>query len=456
MFSLNKPYHFLFFLGLFFFPFNSFDGVKALGEFKNESGAYFFLLGFLLLFFQKKISIPLYNSVFKIILVFLGWCFLSTLLNLENVENSYFKHTTGINRFIRQYVSLLLSSIVFFLFYYNVLIRMELKEILYKIRTVFLYSLFMASIVGFFEILAGYYGISLARYAFYVLDYFPFFEKKYIGDRISSIADEPPFFAVYLITISGWMFSYIITNKGILKYLPTLLILVLTFYSGSRTALIVIFVQVIIFLLTTVSKEKIIRNAIRTAVAFSFLTLCIFIFNGEKIINAFEEKIDSLDFKSNLTKNISNQSRFGMQYAAIQVFLENPIIGVGYGQQTYYSRFHYPAWAMRNNYEFEEAYKNPAVRAFPPSYNMYTRILSETGLIGISIFIFLIYFSIKRIRFLIKNKSDEKKVLAIILLVGLSGLFINLLQIDTFRLYGLWLYLAILIVLTNKQQNAYE
>lgn len=456
MFSLNKPYHLLFFLGLFFFPFNSFEGIKALGEFKNESGAYFFLLGFILLFFQKKISLPLYNSVFKIILVFLGWCFLSTLLNFQNVENSYFKHTTGINRFIRQYVSLLLSGIVFFLFYYNVLIKMEIKEILYKIRTVFLYSLFTATVVGFFELLAGYYGISLARYAFYVLDYFPFFEKRLIGDRISSIADEPPFFAVYLITISGWMFSYILTNKGFLKYIPTLLILVLTFYSGSRTALIVIFVQVIIFFLTTVSREKIIKNTIRATVVFSFLTVCIFIFNGDKIIKAFEEKIESLDFKSNLTKNISNQSRFGMQYAALQVFLEHPVIGVGYGQQTYYSRFHYPAWAMKNNYEFDEAYKNPAVKAFPPSYNMYTRILAELGLVGISIFIFLIYFSIKKIKFLIKNKNGEKQVLAIILLVGLSGLFINLLQIDTFRLYGLWLYLAILTVLTNKQQNAYE
>jgi len=247
-----------------------------------------------------------------------------------------------------------------------------------------------------------------------------------------------------------------LTNKGILKYLPTILILVLTFYSGSRTALIVIFIQVIIFFLTTVSKEKIIKNTIRATVVFSFLTVCIFIFNGDKIINAFEEKIDSLDFRSNLTKNISNQSRFGMQYAALQVFLEHPIIGVGYGQQTYYSRFHYPAWAVKNNYEFKEAYKNPAVKAFPPSYNMYTRILSELGLVGISIFIFLIYFSIKKIKFLIKNKSGEKQVLAIILLVGLSGLFINLLQIDTFRLYGLWLYLAILTVLTNKQENAYE
>ncbi|MBC8643450.1 O-antigen ligase family protein [Flavobacterium lindanitolerans] len=219
---------------------------------------------------------------------------------------------------------------------------MEIKEILYKIRTVFLYSLFTASIVGFFEVLAGYYGISLARYAFYVLDYFPFLKKDLLETEFPQLLMSL-LFAVYLITISGWMFSYMLTNKGILKYLPTILILVLTFYSGSRTALIVIFIQVIIFFLTTVSKEKIIKNTIRATVVFSFLTVCIFIFNGDKIINAFEEKIDSLDFRSNLTKNISNQSRFGMQYAALRVFLEHPIIGVGYGQQTYYSRFHYPA-----------------------------------------------------------------------------------------------------------------
>ena len=56
---LQKIYTTLFFLGLFFFPFNDFEGISALGEFKRESGVLFLLGGFVFLiaavFYSKKI-----------------------------------------------------------------------------------------------------------------------------------------------------------------------------------------------------------------------------------------------------------------------------------------------------------------------------------------------------------------------------------------------------------------
>ncbi len=449
--NLANVYTSLFFVGLFFFPFNCFTGIKALGEFKNESGAYFFLAGFLILCFSKKIRIPVSSPVFRIIMIFLCWCVISTILNAGAVNSSFFKHTTGLNRFVRQFFALCISALIFFLFYYNVMVKMSLRDILTKIRKIFLYSLMLACVFSFFEALVGFYGIGIARKAFDIFNYFPFFEKRNIQDRISAFADEPPFFAVYLITVSGWMFSYIITNKGVTKYLPTLAILILTFYSGSRTALIVILIQVLIFFITIIPKKKLVRYGINTVLIVSFFTIGLFVFKGDKIIKAFEEKIESLDFKSNLTKTVSNQSRFGMQYAALQVFLEHPLIGVGYGQQTYYSRFEYPGWATKHNYEFSLWYRNPNLPAFPPSYNMYTRLLAETGLVGISIFLILLFFCIKKIKYLIRTLHGDGRTLAVILLVVLSGLFINLLQIDTFRLYGLWLSFAILIILSSKQ-----
>lgn len=173
------------------------------------------------------------------------------------------------------------------------------------------------------------------------------------------------------------------------------------------------------------------------------------VLNGEKVIKSVAEKMDSLDFKKNLTKNVSNQSRFGMQYASIQVFLENPVIGVGFGQQTYHNRTHYPTWATRKNYEFELYYKNKKEKAFPPGYNIYTRLLAETGLIGIILFLMILFFSLNEIRLLMKRARDEEKTLLMILLISLVGLYINWFQIDTFRMYGVWLGLAILIRIRN-------
>lgn len=453
---LRKLYTTLFFLGLFFFSFNEYEGLPILGEFKSEAGAVFFLLGFLLLIiesgFTKKITVPLNNPIFQIMLLFLFWCFITTVLNIQTVESNYFKHTGGINRFIRQYFALLLSSIIFFLFYYNVLRKMELKDLLFKIRKVFFWSLIVASVYGFLEILVSYFGLGFFYPILKLFDYFPFLEVL-IHDkgRISSIAYEPPFFAIYLITIAGWMFSYILTEKKSWKFLPTILILVLTFFSGSRTGLMVVLFQLIIFV-TIVYKDRKIRSYfVKSFYGFLILFSILLIFNGEKTVNAISEKVVSLNFIGNLKSNKSNQSRFGLQYASLQVFKENPIIGVGFGQQTYHSRTHYPTWATKNNYEFDLMYKNKNVKSFPPGYNLYTRLLAETGIIGFLILLVLIYYSIKQTKTFIKNSTGEKQTLSYILLISLSGLFINWLQIDTFRIYGIWLSLAILMRLSQEK-----
>ncbi|MFV8358855.1 O-antigen ligase family protein [Flavobacterium sp. LS1P3] len=329
---------------------------------------------------------------------------------------------------------------------------MELKGLLFKIRKVFFWSLIVASVYGFLEILVSYFGLGFFYPILKLFDYFPFLEVL-IHDkgRISSIAYEPPFFAIYLITITGWMFSYILTEKKSWKFLPAILVLVLTFFSGSRTGLMVVLFQFIIFVTIVYKNRKIRSYFVKSFYGFLILFSMLLIFNGEKTVKAISEKVVSLNFIGNLKSNKSNQSRFGLQYASLQVFKENPIIGVGFGQQTYHSRTHYPTWATKDNYEFDLMYKNKNVKSFPPGYNLYTRLLAETGIIGFLILLVLIYYSIKQTKRFIKNSTGEKQILSYILLISLSGLFINWLQIDTFRIYGIWLSLAILIRLSQEK-----
>jgi O-antigen ligase len=451
---LNKLIYTCFYLGLFFFAFNSFEGLKFLGEFQDEAGIYFFFTGFVLLLFEKKFYIPFNNQVFKAILLFLGWCFVATLLNLPGVLASYFKHTPGIVRFIRQYFSLTISAIIIFLFFYNVLRRMTLENIFYKVRKTFLWSLIFAFILGFFETLYSVFGIGTARIPIEILNYFPFVEKDIFVDRISSIGNEPPLLAIFLISICGWMFSYIHTNTGITKYIPTIIVFFLTFFSGSRTALVVVVFQFLVFFICIIPRrELIVRAQIFFSVIF-FVVMSVFVFKGDKIVKAVGEKLESLDFKGNLTKSISNQSRFGMQYATLQVFKDNPIAGVGFGQQTYYSRHYYPGWATKNNYEFAQLYRNTAVRQFPPAYNLYTRILAETGIIGFLILLYIIVHSLSAIKIMVKKSDGNKFILSLILLTTLSGLYLNWLQIDSFKIYCVWFSLAIFIRLKQEKHEA--
>ncbi len=446
--------YFLFALGLFFFPFNNFEGINVLGEFRNEAGAFFFLAGIFSLVFNRKLYIPYKNIFFQLMMIFVVWAFIATLINWSTVSENYFKFTSGINRFIKQYISLLISFVGFFLFFLNIIYKMSASEILYKIRKIFLISLLVVSIYGFFETLIAVFGVYTLLPVLDAFSYFPF-TNLYIHDgRIASVTFEPPFLAIYLISICSWMFSYILTSKNIARYIPTLLILVLTYFSGSRTALIIISLQFVVFssfLIRTSHNRKSIIQFFKFAIIGLIILL---IFNSEKIVKSVDEKLESLNFTENLKSNISNQSRFGMQYAALVVFSQHPIAGVGYGQQTYHSRFHYPKWATKNNYEFELFYQNSHEPSFPPAYNLYTRLLAEVGIVGIIIIVFLFYTLLKScLKLLKKEKNGDRKTLIIIIFVGFIGFFINWMQFDAFRVYSFWLALAILINLIDTKNK---
>ncbi len=460
MSSLRKLYTYLFFIGWFFFPFNDFEGIKEFGEFKNESGAFFFIAGFVFLLIEalriKKISIPYKNLLFGTLLLFFAWCIITILINFNAVCDSYFKHTGGIVRFIRQFFSLLVSAFIFFIFYWNVIIGWNATRILNTIRKVLLIGLVFVFFYGFIETLIIYFHIGALRPVLGIFDYFPFLDVNYQPDgRISSVAYESPSLGNYLITISGWMFSYIFTEKGKSRFIPTLMVLFLTFFSGSRTAFINIGLQLVILFSVLYSMHQY-RGLLRDAFKYTLLATVVLLFlNGDKITKAFTEKAESLNFRENLTKSVSNQSRFGMQYASLQVFKDHPITGVGFGQETYYKRFYYPRWAKKDNYEFKLKYENKNDRSFPTAYNIYTRLLAETGIIGFLIFSSLIYLCIKKALLVWKKGMDEEKTLGLILIISFAGLSLNWMQTDFFRQHGFWLCMAILIKLLGdiKKRN---
>lgn len=459
MITLKKIYFSLFLIGFFFFPFNDFEGISALGEYANESGSYFFLLGFVVLgvdsLYKGKIAIPYSDRIFQILLLFLVWCIITTILNGNVVWDSYYKQTSGVYRFLRQYISLLLAAFIFVLLFWNSLKDLTSRELLLVIRKVFLFNLTFAFIYGIFEVLISVFNVYAVMPIMQLFDYFPFLDVNFeSGGRVSSIGYEVPSLGNYLITVSGWMFSYIFTEKTKWRFVPILMVLFLTFFSGSRTALINITLQlgVFIYLLYSIKAyRKTLLIGFQAVAVIAFLTVTVF---GNQIVRAVEKKVDSLNFSANLTKSVSNQSRFGMQYASLQVFKENPIIGVGFGQETYHKIYHYPPWATHNNYEFKAVYQNQKITSFPTSYNIYTRLLAETGIIGVLIFLAIIFFCFSRSIFLWRNAENDQKTLAMILLISFTGLCVNWMQMDFFRQYGFWLCVVILIKVYDERKRS--
>lgn len=451
--SLKQIYSTLFFVGLFFMPFNSWEGILQFGEFQRESSAIFFMLGFILLlldfFIKRKIVFPNSKLLFPLI-AFLLWCILSVFLNYDTVVDNFFKKTTGTNRFYRQFFALILSTCFFTMLYFNVLQKYTVRELILKVRLVLLISFLFVFFYGLLEVLYIYFHLYPARVILDLLDYFPFTEfDSHTGGRISSVTWEPPALAAFLITVSAWMFSYMKTHKSLVKYFPTLGILFLTYYSGSRTAMIVVLLQLIVFLFLILKFNDFKKLVLSIILLSSTLGSLVFMTNSEKIIIDINKKIESLDFKGNLKKNISNQSRFGIQHANMQIFYENPITGVGFGQQGFHARHYYPTWAKNDNYEFRLLYLNKNVKAFPPGYNLYVRLLAETGVIGLILFLSIILFMFKFSFVFIRSRLTDINTLGVICFVSILGYALNFMQIDTFRIYGFWLIFVILTVFQN-------
>ncbi|WP_415580526.1 O-antigen ligase family protein [Flavobacterium longum] len=307
---------------------------------------------------------------------------------------------------------------------------------------------------GVLETAIVYFNVGAARPILDLFDYFPFLDVNFPpGGRISSVAYESPALGNYLIAVSGWMFSYILTEKNNLyKFLPTLMVLFLTFFSGSRTAMATVGLQAVILFAIMYAMPQYRRTV---TVGFGYVAIVAAIMlaaNGENIVRSVDEKLKSLNFSQNLKKNVSNQSRFGMQYASLQVFKEHPVVGVGFGQEAYYTRFEYPGWAKKDNWEFKAMYLNKNFPSFPTSYNLYTRLLAETGIIGVLIWCFMIYLCIANSIRLFKTSKEYEKVLAFILLISFTGMSLNWLQTDFFRQYAFWLCFVIMIRLLALRQ----
>ena len=437
-------------LGIFFIPFNSWSGIGFLGEYYRDSCFLFFSFAFVLVLFKRRINMPMKNLIFQFLILFILWSILATLFNAHNIADYYFKQTSGLSRFINQFGSLIIASIIIPLTFYNGFKWININKTFRLIRRVVLASLIIVLIYSIIEILIVKLNmVNLKKPLLNLFDYFPFTEAKTDMRlrRISSVTFEPPALGTYLLSIAGWMFSYIFTEKKNFKYLPIVIVLFLGFMSGSRAAFFAIIIQFIIASIILLKNKKLTRNIYRIIIGFSTASILTITYFSEPIYNYIKKEINSFKLDDS-THSLSNKSRFGIQQAMFYVFLENPISGTGYGLQAFESRKKYPTWAKKNNWEFRLKYLNQNDKRFPPGYNMYLRILSETGLVG------LLFFGLMLLQIFLwcfNNLKSENSTIAFIILISMIGFSLNWLKMDSFRIYFFWLCLALIWVVEQRK-----
>tara|TARA_B100001113_G_C20913594_1_gene536834 strand:- start:109 stop:774 length:666 start_codon:yes stop_codon:yes gene_type:complete len=219
--------------------------------------------------------------------------------------------------------------------------------------------------------------------------------------------------------------------------------------SGSRAAFFAIIIQFIVAVLFFVKHKNSTNNIYKIVLGASVISILILGYFNKPIIEYINKEINSFKLDDS-THSLSNKSRFGIQQAMFRVFKENPISGTGYGLQAFESRKKYPSWAKRNNWEFRLKYLNQNDKRFPPGYNMYLRILSETGLVG------LLFFGLILLQIFLwcyNNLKSENAIIAFIILISMIGFSLNWFKMDSFRIYFFWLCLALIWVIEQKTEN---
>ena len=442
-------------LGIFFLPFNSWKGISFLGEYYRDSCFLFFISAFIILLFKKKINIPYKNLIFQLLIFFILWAFIATLLNSHNVLEYYFKKTSGTFRFINQFGSLIIAAFILPITFYNGFKSFNIERLLILIRKSILISLLIVFLYSIIEVLIVKFDILwLKKSVLNLFDYFPFTDARTDMrlNRISSVSFEPPALGTYLISIAGWMISYIITEEKRSKYIPSLIILFLGFVSGSRAAFFAILIQFFVAAVILLRKTQSKKNIYKIILITFFSSAIVLGTYNKQIFDYVKQEVSSFKLNDS-THALSNKSRFGIQQAMFKVFLENPFSGTGYGQQAFESWKKYPNWAKNNNWEFRLKYLNQNDKRFPPGYNLYLRILSETGIIGMLIFGLLL---LQIFLWCFNNLKSKRKIYSFIILVSMIGFSLNWLKMDSFRIYFFWICLALIFIIENSKKLSNE
>lgn len=286
-------------------------------------------------------------------------------------------------------------------------------------------------------------------------------------NRVSGMAYEPAWLAGQIATVYlPWLFASLLTRVRVTRFkwleimlLSFALLLVLATYSRGGL-LTVVFAVVFTFLFAG-------RNEMRAAWKW-FLTgfqrgnslllrvailILVFgaltgagLFLGQKgyIARLFNTQAESLE---EFVIENSAGARAAYTFGGMGAYAESPVMGVGLGASGFYIYDNLPDWAMTTVPEIARQL-SPENRLYPNPKNMYVRLLAETGLIGLFIFVAFLFSILGDSLLALKSTSP------LIRYLGIAGLFswlavamYNVTQ-DSFATPNVWINFGILAGMT--------
>ena len=395
------------------------------------------LWGLLIIGTNRQVVWPK-NKLFVLLLCFIAWVIISGAFNIDSIIDNQILGLSGINRFFSLFIGLCFYVFVVLLIY-NFLSNS--KALLNDVQKICIVMMAIAGMYSVFEIgsyfqLANFYELKMG------MDVLVHGDASF-DPRLRSICQEPSFFAMLVSFAFPWIVSAVFDYKKyqLLLIVFNLYVMLMAFLTTSRSLYVICIIELIIWLV--LSRD---RWMIRRSLYLLPIILLVVIVGGYYVESYMWMDFNVVDVFLSFNKmdSVSNITRYSAQLAAFDMFVDNPIMGVGLGQYCFYYLQYLPDFGFSS----PEVVLNVNEDNIPITHGLYARILAETGFVGFVLWMGMIVISLFDL--FKKRKEANEKYRYNNMIVSLVGISMVGFMHDSFSLFYFWVLLSICLIVTTK------
>ncbi len=428
-----------------------FDGI-------NIGNITFFQMGFIpticigLVFLftcKKNIKFNL-NRMNILLIIWIFYTFITIIINFLDIYNMEYKGRTGEVRALSVYA---IFIFIFFMDIYVSYILNKKENVILWISKgmqicfyiIFFYSVFQ--FMGMMKIQWANEFISATQQFINHQTAEQAAEGGFIPYRINGVSQEASTFGTYMLVIIPWLIINGYLNKRFYKYtMSCILSILLLLLSYSRIACFGILVEMSLIYLLVFSKNIRIRNI--AVMVFTILISIGIVYLHPDVLLYIEGSFLSFSTQASAGRIESNLTRLGLQYAALNMFLHNPIFGVGIGQFQFHAVEFLPSWSY---IAIEiQRFMNSGDEFFFGSFNTHLRVLAESGILGFMIWIGIAWQGMKNYIYILRHVNFEQKNIIKLIIISYIFSFVSFINFDTYLFFYYWLLLFLSNALVYK------
>jgi O-antigen ligase len=343
-------------------------------------------------------------------------------------------HAGNVERAFQVFIFIFFMAIISFL----VVNMVSTEDILKKVLKTILYTSIFICIFGVYQFFGDLIGLSST-----LTGLKEGYTKAVFGfPRIMAFSNEPLYLANFLLIplgVSAALFfskdKFIPKIYLFLTLLLMLLVFILTVSRGAYAGLGAMALFLILFFLKKIFTWK---NIVIGLLAITIVLGGTYYFLSRAEPQALDEFIGHITV-NDISAGESTQGRLQSYQVAYDIFLDNPINGIGVG-----------------NY-------GPYVKNFPDSAdvsgwdivnNEYLEIMAETGLVGIITFVLIllvIFFRSYMVYF--RTKNEFLKTILLGLVAALIGVLVQYNFFSTLYIMHIWVLIGLIIAVQNISIN---